>query len=72
MHQSVFNLNKNVGKIDSISQREVLLLGGSGSVGRQAFELCIENHLKIKTKQSLVKGSFTRAAFDACGYGRRM
>ncbi len=49
MHQSVFNLNKNVGKIDNISQREVLLLGGSGSVGRQAFELCIENHLKIKT-----------------------
>ena len=48
--QSVFNLNKHINIANNHLQREVLLLGGSGSVGKQAFDLCIANEQKFKIK----------------------
>ncbi len=56
--QSVFNLNKSINKFDNHLQRKVLLLGGSGSVGRQAFELCIEHQDKFKIK-TIISGKNT-------------
>jgi 1-deoxy-D-xylulose-5-phosphate reductoisomerase len=48
--QSVFNLNKHINIANNHLQREVLLLGGSGSIGKQAFDLCIANEQKFKIK----------------------
>lgn len=51
---SIFNLNKSI-EIAVKSINEVIILGASGSVGRQAFELCIANPKRFKIK-TLVSG----------------
>lgn len=52
--QSIFDLNRSM---DIITKqiRDVIILGASGSVGRQAFDLCIANPDRFKIK-TLVSG----------------
>ena len=47
--KNIFNLNKST-KLTIDKVREVLILGASGSVGKQAFELAIANPDKFKIK----------------------
>ena len=52
--KNIFNLNKSI-SLTKNPLKEILILGASGSVGRQAFELCISNPDKFKIK-TLVSG----------------
>lgn len=54
MRESIFELNKRI-TLNIQYPKKVLLLGGSGSVGQQAFELCIAKPHKYKI-QSIISG----------------
>ncbi len=52
--KNVFNLNKSI-SLATNKTRDVIILGASGSVGRQALELCTSNPDKFKIK-ALISG----------------
>lgn len=52
--KNIFDLNKSI-DIQMKPLREVIILGASGSVGRQAFELCTTHTNKFKIK-TLISG----------------
>lgn len=52
---SIFKINQQI-IIDNTFPKSVLLLGGSGSIGRQTFELCVAQPEKFRVK-SIISGN---------------
>lgn len=57
MQQSVFDLNKKFFPQENQMPRQVIILGSTGSVGSQAFDLCINNPKEFKVKALVSHGN---------------